>query len=171
LSLSIELNQKFVNGYPEVTVGGLKMTFGEKLINARLALNLSQIELGEKAGITERSIYSYEQAGTLPRAAVLKRLAEALNVSVAYLMDEDETDKMKNIDEELFLANAKNEYGHKGAREAQAVLDKASALFAGGELDDEAKDIFFRSLMEVYLESKAEAREKFSPKRRKRRKQ
>jgi len=146
------------------------MTFGEKLMSTRLALNLSQIELAEKAGITERSIYNYEQTGILPRSAVLKRLAEALNVSVAYLMDEDETDKMKNNDEELFIANAKNEFGHKGAREAQAVLDKASALFAGGELDDEAKEIFFKSLMEVYLESKAEAREKFAPKRRKSRK-
>lgn len=142
------------------------MTFGEKLINARLALNLSQSELAEKVGVSERSIYSYEQTGTLPRTKVLKKIAEALNVSIAYLVDDEETDKQKNIDEEIFLANAKNEYGHKGAREAQAVLDKAAALFAGGELDDDAKDIFFQSLMEVYLESKADAREKFSPRRR-----
>ena len=142
------------------------MTFGDKLQNARLALNLSQIELGEKAGVSERSIYSYEQTGTFPRTAVLKRLAEALNVSVTYLMDEDETDRMKNLGEELFIANAKNKFGHTGAREAQAILEKASALFAGGELDDEAKDIFFQSLMEVYFESKAEAREKFATKRR-----
>ena len=143
------------------------MVFGEKLKKARLALNLSQIELAENAGITERSIYSYEHTGTLPRAAVLKKLADALNVTVTYLMDEDETNKQKNIDEELFLANAKNEFGHKGAREAQSVLERASALFAGGELEDEAKDIFFKSLMEVYLESKTEAREKYAPKRRK----
>ena len=146
------------------------MTFGEKLLKARLALNLSQTELAEKVGVSERSIYSYEQTGTSPRAAVVAKLAEALNVTVAYLMNADETDRMKNIDEELFLANTKSEYGYKGAREAQAVLDRASALFAGGELNDEAKDIFFQSLMEVYLESKAEAREKFAPKRRKSRK-
>ncbi len=145
------------------------MTFGEKLMAARLALNLSQTELAERAGITERSIYSYEQTGTFPRTAVLKRLAESLNVSVAYLMDEDEVDKNKHIDEELFVANARNAFGQKGAREAQSVLDKASALFAGGELDDEAKDVFFRSLMEVYLESKTEAKQKFAPRRRKRR--
>lgn len=146
------------------------MTFGEKLRSARIALNLSQIELGEKAGITERSIYNYEQTGIYPKSAILKRLADALNVSVGYLMDEDETDRQKNIDQELFLANVKNQYGYKGAREAQAVIERASALFAGGELDDAAKDIFFQSLMEVYLESKAEAREKFSNRRRKSRK-
>jgi transcriptional regulator with XRE-family HTH domain len=146
------------------------MTFGEKLINARVSLNLSQTELAEKIGVSERSIYSYEQTGTLPRTAVLKRIAEALSVSVTYLMDDDETDRMKNMSDELFIANARNEYGHKGAREAQDVLSRASALFAGGELDDDAKEIFFQSLMEVYLESKAEAREKFAPRRRKSRK-
>lgn len=145
------------------------MTFGEKLINARLALNLSQVELAEKVGVSERSIYSYEQTGTLPRAAVLKRLADSLNISVAYLMDEEETEKSKSVDEEVFLTSARSEYGYKGAQEAKAVLDKASALFAGGELDDEAKDIFFQSIMEVYLESKAEARAKFAPKARKKR--
>jgi transcriptional regulator with XRE-family HTH domain len=146
------------------------MTFGEKILNARLAQNLSQMELAQKVGITERSVYSYEQAGIYPRSGVLKKLAEALNVTVAYLMDDEQTDKSKNIDEELFLANAKNEYGQKGAREAQDVLNKAAALFAGGELEDAAKEIFFQSLMEVYLESKAEAREKFAPKRRRARK-
>ncbi|MCL2461020.1 MAG: helix-turn-helix domain-containing protein [Defluviitaleaceae bacterium] len=141
------------------------MTFGEKLRNARNALNLSQIELAERAGITERSIYSYEQTGALPRTPVLKKLAEELNVTVTYFLDENESDRQKNIDQELFIANVRNEHGSRGAREASEVLTRASALFAGGELEDDAKEIFFQSLMEVYLESKAEAREKFSSKR------
>ena len=147
------------------------MTFGEKLRNARVALNLSQTELSEKIGVSERSIYTYEQTGTLPRTPVLKKIADALNVSVSYLIDKEETDRLKNISDELFIANARNEYGYKGAHEAEAVLTRASALFAGGELDDEAKEIFFQSLMEVYLESKAEAREKFTPHIRKSRKE
>ena len=138
------------------------MTFGEKIKSARLALNLSQIELAEKAGITERSIYSYEQTGVFPKSTVLKRLAEALNVTVSYLLDENETDKHANIEQESFFANAKSEFGYRGVQEAREVVSRAAALFAGGELDDEAKDVFFQSLMEVYLESKAEAREKFS---------
>ncbi|MDR0491513.1 MAG: helix-turn-helix domain-containing protein [Oscillospiraceae bacterium] len=142
------------------------MTFGEKIKNARLALNLSQIELAEKAGVTERSIYSYEQTGTFPKSTVLKRLAEALNVTVSYLLDESETDKHANIDQELFLNRAKRGFGYKGALEAREVVSRAAALFAGGELDNEAKDVFFQSLMEVYLESKAEARDKFSGRRR-----
>jgi len=144
------------------------MSFGEKIRNARIALNLSQIELAEMVGITERSIYSYEQTGSQPRMVILTKLAQALNVSVGYLVDEEETDKEKNISQEIFLANVKNQYGHRGVKEATDVLAKATALFAGGDLEEEAKDIFFQSLMEVYLESKAEAREKFTAKSRQR---
>jgi transcriptional regulator with XRE-family HTH domain len=146
--------------------GGLVMTFGKKLLKVRMKQNLSQTELAEKIGVSERSIYNYEQAGVLPRRPILIKLAEVLNVSMSYLLDDEETDTRKNIGEELFIANARNEFGNKGAREALEVLDKASALFAGGELNEDAKDIFFQSIMEVYMESKAEAREKFSPKRR-----
>jgi len=146
------------------------MKFGEKVRQARLALNLSQSELAAKTGISERSLYTYEQTGTMPRSNNVRKIADALNVSVGYLLDEEETDISKNIDQDIFLSNVKNEFGYKGAREANDVLSRASALFAGGELDDKAKEVFFQSLMEVYLESKAEAREKFTPKQRKSRK-
>lgn len=129
-------------------------------------MNLSQSELAEKTGISERSIYTYEQTGILPRSGNLRKLADALNVSVSYLLDEEETDKSKNIDQDIFIANSKNKFGYKGAREATDILTRASALFAGGELNDEAKELFFQSLMEVYLDSKQEARKKFSPKQR-----
>lgn len=142
------------------------MTFGEKLINARLAMNLSQLELGEKVGVSERSIYSYEQTGTFPRKSVLSKLAEVLRVSVAYLTNEAETDRLKSIDEDYFFEDVKTKYGIKAAKEAQSVLAQASALFAGGELDDDAKEIFFQSLMEVYMESKADAQEKYAPRKR-----
>lgn len=147
------------------------MTFGEKLKHARLTLNYSQKELSEKTGISERSLYTYEQTGILPRSGNICKLADALNVSVEYLLNEEETNTKKHIDQDIFLSNVKNKYGYKGAREATEVLTKASALFAGGKLDDEAKDIFFQSLMEIYLESKEEARLKFSPKKRVRKSQ
>jgi len=143
------------------------MTRGDKIRTSRIALNLSQIELAEKVGVTERSIYSYEQNEASPRRATLIKLAESLNATVTYLLDDDETDGLKNIDQELFLAKVKQEYGYKGVQEANEVVSRASALFAGGELDDRAKDIFFQSIREVYLESKAEASKKFSNRKRK----
>ena len=144
----------------------MSMTFGEKLKSRRLTLNLSQFELAEKTGITERSIYNYEQTGAFPKMAVLRNLAEALNVTVNYLLDDDGSDNNVDVDQKLFLAKAKESFGYKGVREAREIVSRAAALFAGGELDNEAKDDFFQSLMEVYFESKIEAREKFSGKRR-----
>ncbi len=142
------------------------MTLGEKLKNARLSLNMSQSDLAKKTGISERSLYTYEHMEAIPRTSNIKKLADALNVTVTYLMDEEKSDTEKDSNRDIFLANVKNEYGSRGAREASEVLDRASALFAGGELDDEAKEVFFRSLMEIYLDSKAEAKEKFTPRQR-----
>ena len=87
-------------------------------------------------------------------------------MSVTYLTNADETDRLRNIDEDYFLDEVKSKFGFKGAKEAQEILIKTAALFAGGELDDDAKEIFFKSLIEVYVESKTEARNKFTPRRR-----
>ena len=141
------------------------MTFGEKVREARLALNLSQSELAQMTGISERSLYTYEQLGIIPRSGNIKKLAAALNLSVTYLMDEEETDKSKDIGRDAMIEDVKRELGTKGAREAGELLDRAGALFAGGELDEEAKDVFFRALMEVYLDSKQAARDKYTPRK------
>ena len=57
------------------------MTFGEKIKEARLAMNLSQTELAQMTGISERSLYTYEQLGTLPRKSNIRKLAEALHIT------------------------------------------------------------------------------------------
>ena len=141
------------------------MTFGEKVKEARLTLNMSQTELSQITGISERSLYTYEQLGTIPRSSNIKKIAEALKVSVTYLMDEDDADKNKHIEQDQFIADAKKEFGSKGAREAHEILNRTGALLAGGELDDSAKEVFFQALMEVYLDSKQTARDKFTPKK------
>ena len=98
-------NRKFVNSNSEVInyffpgsekgLGiwkGAIMTFGEKVRLARTTLNLSQAELSEITGISERSLYTYEQLNTIPRKSNVQKLADALHVSVTYLMDEQEED-------------------------------------------------------------------------------
>ena len=141
------------------------MTFGEKIKEARLAMNLSQTELAQLTGISERSLYTYEQLGTIPRKGNIRKLAEALHVSVAYLLDDQETNTKSHIDEDMFLAEAREQFGAKGAKEAQEVLGRVSSLFAGGDLDEDAKDVFFQALMAVYMDSKKNAKEKFTPKK------
>ena len=141
------------------------MTFGDKLRETRIALNLSQAELSQLTGLSERSLYTYEQLNIRPRNSNLKKLAQALNVSPDYLLDDGEEDPQKFFDSAKMIDDVKKEFGTKGAREAHDVLERAGALLAGGELDEDAKDAFFQSLIEVYLDSKKNAREKYTPKR------
>ena len=142
------------------------MTFAEKLRKTRLTLNMSQGELAEKVGLNERSIYCYEQTGAYPRKKTLDKLAAALGVTVEYLTEDGEKAQHNFMSEELFIAESKARFGSKGAREAEKALEQASALFAGGELDESARAVFIQSIMTVFLESKEAARKKFSPRQR-----
>jgi len=142
------------------------MTFGERLRNARVAMNLTQTELALKAGIAERSMPKYEQHGVHPQAPTLKKLAGVLNVTVSYLLGDDEPSERVSANHEKFLESAKKNFGYKGKREAQDIVERVTALFAGGELKEQEKEIFFQSLTEAYFETKAKARKKFSGKKR-----
>ena len=174
------------------------MTFGEKIRAARLALNLSQEELAERTGLTPRTLYSYEKGKALPRESNLEKLAEALHVPLRCLSEEGDEGPAAAADpaktgspggaddagqyisrgdtgpEELpgldaFLAEVQHSYGSRGQREAQDVLERAGALFAGGDLDETAKDVLIQSLMRSYLTAKEKASQKFSPNSRKKR--
>lgn len=55
---------------------------GEKLKEARKAANLSQVELAEKVGCTQKDICRWETCQREPRASTLKKLAQALGCSM-----------------------------------------------------------------------------------------
>ena len=125
------------------------MTFGERLRTERLARNMTQNELAEKVGLRARSIYNYEKRIHYPYPEHMKKLADALEIPVERLLGGEDGDTAANWEQVLFLERVKSEYGSRGAQEAKEVLARATALFAGGELDDESKDLFFQSMMEV----------------------
>ena len=104
------------------------MTFGEKIRDLRLKLNYSQSELAEVTGISERSLYTYEQLGAIPRKGNIKKLADALKVDPSYLTDDEVLDPGEDFEEEEFLRRAKSRYGNKGKREAEAAGREVEAL-------------------------------------------
>jgi transcriptional regulator with XRE-family HTH domain len=132
------------------------MTFGEKVKAERTKLGLNQDELAEKIGVTRRVICSYENDKSRPRGTErYKKLAEALNVNVNYLLSENEE----------FVLQAKQTYGYQGARDAEELIADISALFAGGELSEDAKDGVMRALQDAYWMAKEKNREKYTPKK------
>ena len=52
-------------------------------------------------------------------------------------------------------------YGRRGADEMAALLRQNQALFAGGSLSEEQKDLFYEAVTKAYFLNKQRAREKF----------
>ena len=121
------------------------MTFGEKVKNERNRLGLNQDELAKKIGVTRRVISSYENDSSRPRGTErYKKLAEALGVNINYLLSEDEA----------FIADVEDNYGHRGAKQAKELLAEVTGLFAGGEMADEDMREMVDAIQEAYLIAK-----------------
>ena len=131
------------------------MTFGEKIKNLRQSKNLNQIQLANAIGVSLRTIRGWEIEGRYPKQHELyQKLADVLGCDVSYLMTE----------EEAFVTEAAEQYGSRGAKQAQQILEQAAAMFAGGELSDDDKTAFMDEIQMLYLDSKKRAK-KFTPKR------
>ena len=131
------------------------MTFGEKVKNERNRLGLNQDELAKKIGVTRRVISSYENDSSRPRGTErYKKLAEALGVNINYLLSEDEA----------FIADVEDNYGHRGAKQAKELLAEVTGLFAGGEMADEDMREMVDAILEAYLIAKKNNK-KYTPKK------
>ena len=138
-------------------------TFAEKVREARLQRQLSQTELGNRIGVTIRTITSYEKEGKMPRKKMLYALAKELGVSTRYLIDENCDDPLAEIEEDAYLEEAREKYGASGERDVDGLLAANTALFAGGELSQDQKDAFFAAIVAAYAKCKEEASKKFNP--------
>lgn len=140
-------------------------SFPDKIREARCALGLSQSELGEAVGVSMRSIISYEKGQKHPRDKTIYQLAKALHVSIRYLKDEECDDPTADIEKDVFIADASDQYGVTGAKDVTRMLEENAALFAGGDLSQEEKDTYFNALMTAYITCRETAKEKYGRKK------
>jgi len=139
-------------------------TTGEKIRDRRITLDMTQTELAEKSGVTVRTISSYETAGAKPRGQNLRKLASVLGVSEEYLLNDEITDETYGLDEAPYIADARDAYGKKGADEMSRLLTQTQAMFAGGDVPQADKDLFFQAVTEAYFANKNRASELFTRK-------
>lgn len=66
------------------------MKLGEKIKEARKQCGLSQEQLAEKMAVSRSAVAKWEANNGLPDVDNLKALAQLLNVSVDYLLDDGE---------------------------------------------------------------------------------
>ena len=73
------------------------MRLGEKITRLKKLKNLSQVALAEATGISRDAISKYERGDSIPSVDYAKRIAEALGVSLDYLVsDSDKEDILDN---------------------------------------------------------------------------
>ena len=131
------------------------MTFGEKVKTLRTTKKMSQAQLAQELGVDLRTVSGWENQNRYPKKRELyQNLADILGCDISYLMSEEES----------FITEVSEQYGSRGAKQAQQILEQAAAMFAGGELSDEDKTAFMDEIQMLYLDSKQRAK-KFTPKK------
>lgn len=132
------------------------MKFNEKLKNQRTMLKISQEALASSTGVSTRTIQNYESGNIYPKTReTYKKLADALNVDVNYLLTEDEE----------FITDAQQKYGVGGKNDALELVSRLAGMFAGGELSEDERDEAMQALQNAYWAAKAENK-KYAPKKR-----
>ena len=130
------------------------MLFKDKVKEHRGRLGLTQKELAERSGIGFRTITSYESGERFPHAAQLYKLAQALGVSTEYLKDDTLEDPSYGLDRMDYVEEMRSTAGTQDALDLEVMLRQNQALFAGGQISEEAKDAYFRAVMKAYYECK-----------------
>ena len=132
------------------------MTFGEKFKAERKKRNLTQQQTAEGLGLTRKMITLYESGQSYPRSEkAYKKIADFFEVDLNYLMGRDES----------FVVRAAEQYGSRGKKQAQDLIDDMSGLFAGGTLSPQDEDGLMKALQDIYWEAKARNIEKYTPKK------
>lgn len=141
------------------------MTFSDKIKLTREKAGLTQQQLADKIGVSKRTIASYESCGAIARVSTMHKLADALGVTYDYLSREEITDPQYGSDKAPYVEEVRGALGNNAAKEVDRLLEQNAALFAGGELSEEAKDTFYLAVTKAYLQCKEEASKKFGRKK------
>ena len=83
----------------------IDLAIGARLRTRRRQLGLSQSDLSERLGVSFQQVQKYERGANRVAASTLLAAAQALNVSVGWLVGEDVSEV--DGDEELFRALAR----------------------------------------------------------------
>ena len=130
------------------------MNFGEKVRAERTAHHLTQAELAEKIGVTVRTMQRYENGTSYPKSRkIYKQLAVIFGCATNYLLTEEES----------FVAEAREQHGSKGDRQAKKILEDVKLLFKEGNLSNDDMDELMRAIQDAYWIAK-EKNKKYSSK-------
>lgn len=148
-------NQNVVLLKIEILWRELIMKFSDRLKGLREKNDMTQEQLAKVSGVfPPRTIQRYECGTSRPRLDAAEKLAKALNISVDQLLGTDG----------MLVAQAAEQYGARGAKQAQQLTDEVTSLFTGGELAQDDMDVMMQAIMDAYWLAK-EKNKKYTPKK------
>lgn len=116
------------------------MKFNERLKKIREDKGLTQEQLAKQSGISARMIQKYEYGVSRPRYDAAEKLAQALEIPISELLGESDA----------MIAQAREKYGAKGAKQAEELMKEVTGLFAGGDLAEEDMDVMMKAFQDAY---------------------
>jgi len=117
-----------------------RSSFSTKLKELRLQNNLSQEKLARKLDIATGTYLFYEKGKRYPPVKLLAQMAEILNVSISFLVDEQN--------------EAQAQEGNLRKVETMQLVEEISGRLAGNELSETEKDAAMEALQEAYQKAK-----------------
>ncbi len=134
------------------------MAFSDNVKALRCKHELTQREAASAVGLTCRTWQNYEMGVCMPRTEkTVRKIADYFGVTLSDLLSP----------EDYYIINASERGGNKAARELRGLLSELTALYSGGKLSADDKDLVVRALYDIYWDSKEKAVEKYGNKSKK----
>lgn len=130
------------------TNGAIGLTFRDKVEILLRRKGYKKTEFADRLGITYRALANYLSGARSPRAAILKKICEELEVTAEFLFDDKQSLILDS--EERFLHNASEE--SEDIDKALELLKDARSLLNGKGLTAKDKQSLFNCLSEIYFD-------------------
>lgn len=145
----------------DLTIGP-DATIGDKVKAIRLSKRMTLTGLSRACGLSERALRYIENNERQPSVDAIKKISAALEVGTDFFIEDDIF--QQEVQKEEVLQHAKELYGTHGMAQAHRLYESARGLYAGGKLNEAEREEFRDLMMELFFETKEEAK-KYTPKK------
>ncbi len=112
--------------------------------------HIRKTDFANSIGVTYRAFANYMNGSRTPRGEVLDKIAEQLDVSKEFLIDNEQ--ELELTIEERFIKRTCS--GESGKAAAARFLEESRGLFAGNALSEEDKELLLKCLIEIFYDSR-----------------
>lgn len=133
-------------------------TTGQKILMLREEKNYKQSDLAQIVGITEASLSRYENDKRMPTGEILKKLAQALDTSIDFLLNNSSINNSLTEKEILDI--------EKSAEEMIKAIETSDSLqFCGNVADEEDKEYLKAAYQKFLMDVRVYNKQKYTPKK------